>query len=206
MKNIILTLVFALAFLGCERNNAENAYDPQLPGITTTGANTFGCKINGVVMVPRNSIGYVPPGSNHYPCHYSNENNNYSYETLSAYDLRETKRGGVYIYLQGIPNFNMPVPTGEHSIHNGMIPQNPGFNDNYKTYILFVHYDAQGVGHHYFSIENTGTINILKSDAQTLSGTFTCQARNANNPNDIINITDGRFDINKGNIGITNFP
>jgi hypothetical protein len=69
MKNLILTLVFALAFLGCDR----------------TGANTFGAIINGKVMVPRNSIGYVPPGSDHYPVKRSSSS---EYEDIFATDGR----------------------------------------------------------------------------------------------------------------------
>ncbi|MFC6267753.1 hypothetical protein [Frigoriflavimonas asaccharolytica] len=207
-KNLLLLLLCVTVLVQCARSSEESTqdvYNPQLPAITTTGANTFGCKINGVVMVPRNSIGYIPPGSNHYPCHYANENNNYPFEILSAYDLRESKRGGAYIYLQGVPNYNTPIPIGDYPIFNGIIPQNPDFNDNYKTYILFVFYDAQGIGHNYVSIENTGYINVIKSDAQILSATFSCKAKNVSNANEIITITDGRFDINKNTIGITNF-
>nr|WP_241154767.1 hypothetical protein [Amniculibacterium aquaticum] len=93
MKNLILTLVFALAFLGCDRNSGENEYNPQLPPITMVGANTFGCKINGVVMVPRNSIGYVPPGSDHYPVKRSSSS---EYEDIFATDGR-SNMGAIYI-------------------------------------------------------------------------------------------------------------
>ncbi|KMQ67526.1 hypothetical protein ACM44_14780, partial [Chryseobacterium koreense CCUG 49689] len=61
MKNLILIFALATLSLACGRSseNQQDTYNPQLPPITQTGANTFGCKINGVVMVPRNSIGYV---------------------------------------------------------------------------------------------------------------------------------------------------
>jgi hypothetical protein len=202
---LILTVFFLLACK--ERTNEEDKpYDPQLPPITMVGANTFGCKINGVVMVPRNSIGYVPPGSNHYPCHYSNENNSYKYEAFSAFDLRETKRGGIYLYIQGNPNYLTPVPLGIQNIYNGIVPSNMDFNDFYKNYITFYIYKSDGTQNIYVSIENSGNINVSKSDNIILSGTFSCKAKNINNPIDIIDVTDGRFDINKSNIGITNFP
>jgi hypothetical protein len=196
MKNIILTLAFALAFLGCERTNAENAFNPQLPPVTTVGANTFGCKINGVVMVPRNSIGYVAPGFNHYACGYR-RGQNYEYEGLGGSDLRETNRGGVSIYFQNINN--LPAHLGVHNIHDGVIPSEN--NQNYKDYI-YVAYQNKS----YVSISGTGHIEVLKSDDQIISGTFSCKAINIDNINDVIDISGGRFDFNKTTINTTNFP
>jgi hypothetical protein len=51
MKTIILLPLFLLN--GCD-NNKQDDYNPQLPPITTTGANTAGCIINGKVLIPKN--------------------------------------------------------------------------------------------------------------------------------------------------------
>ena len=50
------------------------------------------------------------------------------------------------------------------------------------------------------------TSKILKSDLIIISGTFSCKAVNLNNPNDIINVTEGRFDVTKNTLITTNFP
>ena len=54
MKNLILKtilLLFAIIFFNCENNDPEE----QLPPITQTGENTFGCLINGEPFVVRNT-------------------------------------------------------------------------------------------------------------------------------------------------------
>jgi len=51
-------LLFALSFVlisnGCKKKKDD---EPQLPPETTTGANTFGCKVNGKVFIPRSGGG-----------------------------------------------------------------------------------------------------------------------------------------------------
>jgi hypothetical protein len=54
-------LVFPLALPGCIKNNLPTREDI-LPPITQTGANTFGCLINGNVWVPK---GFSAPFSNY---------------------------------------------------------------------------------------------------------------------------------------------
>lgn len=192
--------------MSCGRSNNNNleppVYNPQLPAITTSGSNTLGCKINGVVMIPRNSIGFVGPfGSNHYACSYS-RGSNYEFEAFGGSDLRpETNKGGIDIYLQNNPVTGNSTAIGNHSIYNAVIYN--GFNLNYKDFIIIT---KSGSNVQYFSIENTGNIVITKSDNNIISGTFSCKAQNENNPNDIIEITEGRFDFNKNTINTTNFP
>lgn len=202
MKSTILILTTFFLLACKERSNEEEKpYDPQLPPITMVGANTFGCKINGVVMVPRNSIGYVPPGSNHYPV-IGREGVNSEYLYIQAADLRETNRGGVFIYLQnttGATTFQI----GDYPIYDGIAPS--FFNDNYKNYIYITAY-KNGVPHNYKSIVGSGKITISKNENSIFSGTFSCKVKNVNDENDIIDITDGRFDFNKTNMNTTNFP
>ncbi|NIJ43701.1 hypothetical protein FHR24_000140 [Wenyingzhuangia heitensis] len=49
----------------------------------------------------------------------------------------------------------------------------------------------------YFSFENSGSVKITKYDFEKriYSGTFSFKAVNRDDPNDIIEINDGRFDI-----------
>ena len=200
MKHIILTLAFTLSFLGCNRNSGENDYNPQLPPITQTGANTFGAVINGKVMVPRNSIGYIPPGSDHYAVDYYESN---EYEEILAADSRETQRGWVYVYLKN------PFPSNLTSVGSYPIGNSNGTMSSstaQNTCITAVYKGKNATNPVYLSIENTGLVTLTKNDNLTISGTFSCKLKNKDNPNDIIEITDGRFDFNKNTINTTNFP
>jgi len=201
MKKLFLAIT-AMMLLGCS-NNVEpikETYNPQLPPITQVGANTFGCKIDGVVMVPRNSIGYLPPGSDHYPVIVS-RGINYEYRYIQAADRRKTQRGGVFLYLQNIPNQNY-FSIGEYNVFEGISPS--FLNDNYKNYIGVTRY-KNGVALNYKSVENSGKIIITKNDNNIFSGTFYCKVKNVQAPYDVIDITEGRFDFGL-NITTTNFP
>lgn len=94
MKTLILAMLIGFTAIACTDRNADDGYNPQLPPITQTGANTFGAIINGKVMVPRNSIGYAPPGNTHYAVRYSRWTN---YEQIEAGDPI-ANRGYIYVY------------------------------------------------------------------------------------------------------------
>lgn len=59
MKKAFYFLLMMLAALACDRNtsNTDQSSPDQLPAATQTGANTFGCKVNGIVFVPNKAIG-----------------------------------------------------------------------------------------------------------------------------------------------------
>ncbi len=59
----------------------------------------------------------------------------------------------------------------------------------------------------YCSIENGGTITITRYDYDNkiVSGTFSCTVQNKDNPNETIEITEGRFDIKWDTLRYTNF-
>jgi len=68
MKTITLrTTVFlflAFTLINCTKSDdlITLVEEDQLPHITQTGANTFGCLINGKVFLPKDKTGYTPPG------------------------------------------------------------------------------------------------------------------------------------------------
>jgi hypothetical protein len=206
MNNFLLSAIAVLTLTGCTKDNtSQPQYNPQLPAVTQTGANTIGCKINGVVMIPRNSVDSNFPFENINPVSYLS-GLNFEYEKISAGDdNRNTLRGGITIYFQNNPITGNPTYVGNHPINDGILTS--GFNDNYKDYITVSKYNAsKKVYDLYFSIEATGSVNLTKSDDKTISGTFSCKAKNENNPNDIIEVTDGRFDFNKATINTIKFP
>ena len=54
MKNLILTAVFLCFLNSCTKDSATSTPVDTLPPITTIGANTAGCLINGKVLIPKN--------------------------------------------------------------------------------------------------------------------------------------------------------
>ena len=197
MKTTIATLI-SIAMLGACSSDKQTENIPQLPPITQTGTNTFGAIINGQIMVPRNSIGYIPPGSSHYAVRYSYFDN---WEEISVSDGR-TNMGGIYIYIDNIEK-KSPIKINNYSVGNS----NGAFSNSFAENTLITAYvfDNTGKGKTYLSIADTGTINITKSDNDIISGTFSCKLKYKENPNDIIEIKDGRFDFNKNTINSTDF-
>ena len=54
---LIINLLF-ITLISCNNNNDDNGFTPSLPAATQTGANTFGCYIDGNLLVPRDGTGY----------------------------------------------------------------------------------------------------------------------------------------------------
>ena len=74
-----------------------------------------------------------------------------------------------------------------------------------STYPNIIYMQADYKYDLYGSIEGTGKITIIRYDNEVISGTFYCKLKGYNNPNDIIEITEGRFDFNKKTINTTTF-
>jgi hypothetical protein len=197
MKTKIATLI-SIVILGACSSDKQTENTPQLPAITQTGANTFGAIINGQIMIPRNSTGYIPPGSSHNAVSYLSSNN---WEQIQAGDAK-TKRGYIYIYIE---NNKKQYPL---KVDNYIVGESDGATEHEfskNTLITAIINLPDGEQKTYLSITDTGTINITRSDNVIISGTFSCKLRFKDNPNDIIEIKDGRFDFNKNTINSTDF-
>lgn len=195
MKNTILSFLSVFLLNGCDN---EVQFNPQLPAITQVGANTFGAIINGQIMVPRNSQGYIPPGSTHYAVRYTGFNN---WEEIATSDGK-TNMGGIYIYIENIDKI-YPLKVSNYVVGNSDGATSNSFATN--TLITAYVFDNTGKGKTYLSIADTGSIDITRSDNDIISGTFSCKLKYENNPNDIIAIKEGRFDFTKNTINSTNF-
>lgn len=195
MKHTILSFLSVFLLNGCDN---EAQFNPQLPAITQVGANTFGAIIKGQIMVPRNSQGYIPPGSSHNPVLYTGFDN---WEEISASD-RKTIMGGIYIYIENIDK-KYPLKVDNYIIGNSDGALSNSFAEN--TLITANVYDNTGKAKIYLSIADSGSINITRSDNDIISGIFSCKLRDKENPDDIIEIKEGRFDFTKNTINSTNF-
>ena len=180
MKQFFLKTIlflFTTAFYNCENNDPQE----QLPPITQTGANTFGAIVDGQVFIPKDKTGYSPPGGG-IPKGLKILGNS------RTFVIQATNYEDIYIYIyipQEFPNeetYNFQKSTGvEYSLAA------PDFAHIYAT--------INGVK--YLSFSNSGSINFSKISLSEgiYSGTFNVRLKRNTNENDIIEITDGRFDI-----------
>ncbi|WKD86216.1 hypothetical protein KCTC32516_01577 [Polaribacter huanghezhanensis] len=189
MQIVTVITLFIITACGCSKISDGDTWNPELPPITQTGANTFGCKINGVVMIPRDSrksqLGGIPTGVEYL---YGGDT-----DWIEASD-KYTSTGGVAIKIPNLKSLKI----GEYEVKTiigGFAPTHPDI-----VYIQAIHH--QGF---YGSIEGTGKIIITRYDDEVISGTFYCRLKNRDISNNYIEITEGRFDFNKKTINTTRF-
>jgi hypothetical protein len=108
----------------------------------------------------------------------------------------------VYIYIENIDKI-YPLKVSNYVVGNSDGATSNSFATN--TLITAYVFDNTGKGKTYLSIADTGSIDITRSDNDIISGTFSCKLKYENNPNDIIEIKEGRFDFTKNTINSTNF-
>jgi hypothetical protein len=189
LTNYILC-VFATAILAvssCKKNKSNNPID-QLPAATQTGANTFGCLINGQAFTPGGD-GF---GSPTLSCIYE-----YAYESGSS-----TTPSGYVFAIDGIDKRN-PCTLTDIGWGFDSVVMMQGFTYNLKIrragqgggqYLHFLNCDGSNV--QYNTTDTiTGQLILTRFDlsAQIASGTFWFNV--LDNNNDTIKITEGRFDV-----------
>ncbi|MFY0483896.1 DUF6252 family protein [Flavobacterium sp. PLA-1-15] len=176
MKKTILLLLLAFTF-ACDKDDDKKSTNPidQLPPATQTGAQTFGCLIDGKTFVP-------PKFGNNAPhAFYQFVNGAYA---LSIYGSRTDSSN-----LKGviIGCFDMPlIQETTYSL------KEKATNNYFGSYLI-----GGGIYGEYnsTSIEG-GTITITRFDPVNfiISGTFSFKAKDLNT-GEIIEITEGRFDM-----------
>ncbi len=194
MKKIFFLLLSFIA-ISCSKDNSTETPADQLPPITTTGANTAGCIINGKVLIPKNgsqAIGGWPLyglNLNTQGTFYPNRN---GYWQLEIANKKDINGAGIILWIK-----NMSVGNGDYLVDqsNGEL-YSYGPNNNQ----IIAGITENGTNKTYWSSQSAGIIKITRSDLgygiAMFSGTFNCTLYNKDNPNEIIQITDGRFDIN----------
>ena len=197
MRTIILILFAVLLQISCSNNGTFTKPDPvfQLPPETQTGANTFGVTINGKVYIPRDPTGATFGPSGHGMIFWASPD-------LISWDELEVKDGAskvgfkIYIHLQqlktlGVSKYKLKTS----NFHNGI--DSVPFNN-----IFFKIWDFNISNYAYYgSVEDQGEVNITRCNNATdyiVSGNFNGKFVRYDNPNDFIQITDGRFDIGPG--------
>ena len=195
MKKTIFLFLATLLLTACSKDTASQIAADILPPITTSGANTAGCIINGMVLIPKNGSQAIGGpalyglkynyGGNFWP-------NKNDYWQLEIANKKETNSASVFLWIK-----NMATGNGDYIVgqSNGQL-YSDGPNNNQIIAFVF----NNGVNKTYFSSLNSGNIKITRSDLgvgiSLYSGTFNCTLYNKDNPSETIQVTSGRFDFN----------
>jgi hypothetical protein len=141
------------------------------------GANTFGCKIDGVLFTPSKSAGLFgsPP--------------------LTVYNIPSsgfTLLGKYYGERAGDPTSKNVILSLVHLTSTGTYSLNSQPNKG-----IFEH-DYAGGPHYETDATHTGTVNITLCDTvnHIYSGTFSFTAVDKNTGK-VVSVTDGRFDVKR---------
>ena len=197
MKKLIYILSFFLLLSGCSKDN--NPTDPlaKLPPETQTGANTFGCIINGQVFYPRDGTSSLfNPGGKGLKI-WGAPGGNREYNEFEIRNLQDGKPcSRMIIHLQSLHQNQIGDYIWKTSNFQNSID---GLMQNYVFARIFD--STSNSWKFYGSYENSGKVTITKyaNDNTIISGTFSGKLRLFNGT-DEIEIQSGRFDINKATL------
>ena len=174
-------LFFLLTANSCKKHKHDvQSEESKLPPETQTGANTFGCLINGKAFLPKGS-GFGGPVLSCFYIHNTSTEQGYFFG-LTASDKSNTSD----VYGIGIGTDSLQVSIGTHSLTN---------KGKGNFYGLYSRVNNQGSNQYYTSSKDPGVITITKFDEQKqiVSGTFHFNV--VTETNDTLKITEGRFDM-----------
>ncbi len=188
MKNIFLATLIGLSALSCDRLTETQ---DSLPAATQTGANTFGCKLNGIVFVPNKATGSTVVERPLKVFGFYDNTVNWS-RRITAWrgeDVKNMLYIDVYIYK-----------IHEKGINSYSLDKAPEYDDAppFYSYIKCRAVSPTTKQYKYYgSYENSGNIDItyLSDDKFIMSGKFTGKLREINGTEEV-EVTEGRFDIN----------
>ena len=204
MKAIKITMFLVLTVLiSCNKSDNSNSFTPTLPPISQTGENTFGCYIDGFLITPRDGDNILFAGGARGMKFISfGDTPNFVYNEIKIIDAKSQIPGLIYLHIEnlhqnGIGTFNVKESNCNEVTANSTI-----------NILSAIWNEELEIFSWYCSIENSGTLTISRYDYENkiVSGIFSFSAVNKDDPNDIIEITDGRFDINWGTLSDTEFP
>jgi len=164
---IMVTLCSIIALLAaCKKEQA-------LPRATQHGANTFGCYVNGKLLLPKNRLNLG--GST--PALYGGYTSGANTLTLNAQNSIEEPYRVIHIIL------NNPIGVGEYLMSD---PNN-----------ICLYEERPPDKRFSTAITGNGKVVITRDDRVNfiLSGTFEFTAANTANSNEKVTVTSGRFDI-----------
>jgi hypothetical protein len=197
MKNLFLQLLITISIFGlsgCSKDDAQTEAS-KLPPETQTGANTFGVTINGKVYIPRDPTGSLFGTSTHAITFWTSPDGLHTFEELEVVDGKSAVGFQMIIHIQNL----FTSGAGQYQLKKSNFHK--GIDSDPLTHIYFKIWDANISNYAYYgSIENQGELNITRYDNinYITSGNFRGKFVRNDNPNEFIQITDGRFDIGPG--------
>ena len=204
MKKLIYILSFFLLLSGCSKDN--NPADPlaKLPPETQTGANTFGCIINGQVFYPRDGTSslFNPGGKGlkYWGDHTVDQN---LYNEIEIRNLKDGKPcSRMIIHIHGL----FQNKAGEYVWKSSNFQNSiDGLMQNYVFARIFD--ETSQTWKFYGSYENSGKVTITRYDLpnRIVSGNFNGKLKLFNG-NEEIEIKNGRFDIKWSTLSEKSFP
>ena len=180
MKQYLIILL-VLAFTMCCKKTDTNNLDAELaklPPITQTGANTFGCLVNGKAVLPSGCIGCPPPLEGFY-----DNSPNGQFGIACRYN---NAKNGVLIFLDSIltyKNYDI-IDSVTKNVKTSI------FNETLADSCHWIGYN--GVLSNFTSI--SGKVNLSRVDIPNgiFSGTFNFTVKTKECGN--YEVTNGRFD------------
>jgi hypothetical protein len=181
MKNVILSFIVMIGgvMLSSSSCKKEKVGIDGLPAITQTGAQTFGCLIDGTLFKPKGSGFGAPIMESSYKIV-----NGAPQFTMRATDRSSSTR----LFSLVIRSENIELKSGM------MIPL--GLNANGNASATYYDDKAQGTDEFITNTISKGELEVTKLDltSQIVSGKFWFNA--INDQGKVVKITDGRFDLN----------
>lgn len=181
---LIIAVSLVLLSSGCRKNKPVNPID-QLPPETQTGANTFGCLVNGEAFKP----GGAQLSGGSLQCNYQNlgdvPNGGYYFVLIGRYRNNSNGSGSSV----GLYTDSLRIYEGiKLNLYNRAKDKSSSSYSFYTSSIPLQSFETGGSLY-------TGELFIKKLDTinQIVSGTFWFDAVNANGQK--VQIREGRFDV-----------
>ncbi len=174
MKNLLLICLCVAALVSCKKSVDE------LPDLTQSGANTFGAKVDGNLWAPQ---GFGP---------------------IPANDILEARMSGNDIVINARNFASSPNETEfQLTIYNVTAPGTYPLNTNVShpngaaSYGYYVKRNMTPQNEWLTSATHTGWVNITRIDTVNMivAGTFQFNAMNIYNAPQLLQVTEGRFDV-----------
>jgi hypothetical protein len=155
------------------------------------------------VYIPRDPTGSLFGTSTHAITFWTSPDGLHTFEELEVVDGKSAVGFQMIIHIQNL----FTSGAGQYQLKKSNFHK--GIDSDPLTHIYFKIWDANISNYAYYgSIENQGELNITRYDIpnRIASANFKGKFVRYDNPDDLITITDGRFDIKWSTLDQTVFP
>jgi hypothetical protein len=203
LKTTMLLVLISISIISfqCGKDSADQS--TLLPPITTTGANTFGCLVDGLVMRPRDGAPTVAapyPHKGIEPVFGSDKKS----VDLNFYDEKDKAPAPFFLGIHLIDtNYIQP-----REYKWQQTSYSAGYADHWVHHVYGSFYDSETKDYAWFgSYDSSGTTIVTGMDTinHIISGTFSGKLRKRDGTKEIT-ISNGRFDINWATVYDKKFP